>query len=26
LAYEVEQRPFYVTRDGLGQPIESLYS
>jgi len=25
LAYEVEKRPFYVTRDGLGQPIESLY-
>ena len=26
LAYEVEKRPFYVTRDGLGKPIESLYS
>jgi hypothetical protein len=25
LAYEVEQRPFYVTRDGLGQPIEALF-
>ncbi len=25
LAYEVEQRPFYVTRDGLGKPIQSLY-
>ncbi len=25
LAYEVEQRPFYVTRDGLGKPIESLF-
>ena len=25
LAYEVEKRPFYVTRDGLGKPIESLY-
>jgi hypothetical protein len=24
LAYEVEQRPFYVTRDGLGKPILSL--
>jgi hypothetical protein len=26
LAYEVEKRPFYVTRDGLGKPIESLFS
>ncbi|MHA3775602.1 DUF1501 domain-containing protein [Verrucomicrobiota bacterium sgz303538] len=26
LAYEIEQRPFYVTRDGLGKPIESLYA
>ena len=26
LAYEVEQRPFYVTRDGLGKPIESLFA
>jgi hypothetical protein len=24
LAYEIEQRPFYVTRDGLGQPIREL--
>jgi hypothetical protein len=24
LAYEVEQRPYYVTRDGAGKPIESL--
>jgi hypothetical protein len=24
LAYEIEQRPFYVTRDGQGQPITSL--
>ena len=22
LAYEIEKRPFYVTRDGLGKPIE----
>ena len=26
LAYEIEKRPFYVTRDGLGQPIESLFA
>ena len=26
LAYEVEKRPFYVTRDGLGRPIESLFA
>ena len=26
LAYEVEQRPFYVTRDGLGKPITSLFA
>ena len=26
LAYEIEQRPFYVTRDGLGKPIESLFA
>lgn len=26
LAYEVEKRPFYVTRDGLGQPVESLFA
>jgi len=23
-AYEIERRPFYVTRDGLGQPIRAL--
>ena len=26
LAYEVERRPFYVTRDGLGKPIEELFA
>ena len=26
LAYEVEKRPFYVTRDGLGQPIQELFA
>lgn len=26
LAYEIEQRPFYVTRDGLGKPIEAVFS
>lgn len=26
LAYEVEQRPFYVTRDGQGKAIESLFA
>jgi len=26
LAYEVEQRPFYVTRDGLGKPIKELFA
>ncbi|HAB18058.1 MAG TPA: DUF1501 domain-containing protein [Verrucomicrobiota bacterium] len=26
LSYEIEKRPFYVTRDGLGQPIKSLYA
>jgi hypothetical protein len=26
LSYIVEERPFYVTRDGLGTPIESLFS
>jgi hypothetical protein len=26
LAYEVEKRPFYVTRDGLGKPIASLFA
>jgi hypothetical protein len=25
LAYEVERRPFYVTRDGLGKPIGELF-
>ena len=24
LAYEVEKRPFYVTRDGKGKAIESV--
>jgi hypothetical protein len=24
-AYEIEQRPFYVTRDGLGKPLEELF-
>jgi len=26
LSYEIEQRPFYVTRDGLGQPIRELFA
>ena len=26
LAYEIEKRPFYVTRDGLGKPIESVFA
>jgi hypothetical protein len=26
LAYIIEERPFYVTRDGLGKPIESLFA
>ena len=26
LAYEVEQRPFYVTHDGKGRPIDSLFA
>ncbi len=26
LAYEIEQRPFYVTRDGKGQPIRALFA
>ncbi len=26
LSYEIEQRPFYVTRDGLGKPVESLFA
>jgi len=25
LAYEIEKRPFYVTRDGLGKPIAELF-
>jgi uncharacterized protein (DUF1501 family) len=25
LAYEIEQRPFFVTRDGEGKPVESLF-
>lgn len=24
LSYEIEKRPFYVTRDGLGKPIDAL--
>lgn len=26
LAYEVERRPFYVTRDGQGRPVEELFA
>ncbi len=26
LSYEIEKRPFYVTRDGLGKPIGSLFA
>ncbi len=26
LAYDVEQRPFYVTRDGVGKPIGGLFA
>jgi hypothetical protein len=26
LAYEIEQRPFYVTRDGQGKAVESLFA
>jgi hypothetical protein len=26
LSYEIEQRPFYATRDGLGKPILDLFS
>ena len=26
LAYEIEQRPFYVTRDGKGKPIPELFA
>lgn len=25
LAYEIEKRPFYVTRDGLGEPVMELF-
>jgi len=25
LAYEIERRPFYVTRDGIGKPIQELF-
>ena len=25
LAYEIEKRPFYVTRDGLGKPVRELF-
>lgn len=25
LSYDIEQRPFYVTRDGLGKPIKDLF-
>jgi hypothetical protein len=25
LSYEIEQRPFYVTKDGLGQPVKDLF-
>lgn len=25
LSYEIEKRPFYVTRDGLGKPISELF-
>ncbi len=26
LSYEIEQRPFYVTRDGLGKPVMDLFA
>ena len=26
LSYEIEKRPFYVTRDGVGKPIRSLFA
>lgn len=26
LSYEIEERPFYVTRDGLGKPVESIFA
>ncbi len=25
LAYEIERRPFYVTRDGEGKPVAELF-
>jgi hypothetical protein len=25
-AYEIERRPFYVTRDGLGKPVTDLFA
>jgi hypothetical protein len=25
LSYDIERRPFYVTRDGVGQPIMDLF-
>jgi hypothetical protein len=26
LSYEIEKRPFYITRDGLGNPIKDLFA
>jgi hypothetical protein len=26
LSYDVEQRPFYVTKDGLGKPVSALFA
>ena len=26
LSYEIEKRPFYVTRDGLGKPVLDLFA
>ena len=26
LSYEIEKRPFYVTRDGIGKPIQGLFA
>ena len=26
LSYEIEKRPFYATRDGVGKPVASLFS
>ena len=26
LAYKIEERPFYVTRDGKGKAIQSLFA